>query len=105
MALKTMGIKIPEGLKFSDLKLSRDPKTGAVEFDWLPILKICEASEIDPEIFECGSEDNLSGLITAWYQHHIATGGIPDPVQEDLISEVKFENEHGGGISHKPGTA
>ncbi len=97
-------IIIPEGLDFEALKLSRDTQTGDIEFEWSPIEKICEASGLEFELFQ-RSEDNVSGLIMAWYAEHVARGGAPDPVQEDLIAETLAENEHGGGISHPPGRA
>lgn len=97
-------ISIPEGLDFSALKLSRDAY-GYVSFDWAPISAICAESGIDPAAFTDTDEDNVAGLIMAWYQAHIASGGDQDLVAEDLIIEARIEDEHGGGFSFPPGRA
>jgi hypothetical protein len=86
-----LNIRIPEDLKFSDLQLARDPLTGDISFDWTPIERICEASGIDIAIFDDEEEDALSELIIEWYQAHLASGGAPDPVQEELIAEADNE--------------
>lgn len=96
---------IPEGLDFSGLKLARDAVTGDVSFDWAPIGLICEASGIDVEVFREGPEDNLAGLLTAWYRAHLAAGGSPDPIYQELIGEMELEDRHGHGISYQPGRA
>lgn len=98
-------VVIPEGLDFAELKMARDSATGDVSFDWGPIERICEASNLALELFTRGPEDNVAGLVTAFYQEHLARGGAPDPVQEDLIAEADAEDAHGGGFSHPPGRA
>lgn len=97
-------ITIPDDLAFADLKLARDVD-GAVSFDWTPIERICAASGIDVALFRDAPEDNVAGLITAWYAEHLKRGGARDPVQDDLIAEVIAEDVHGGGFSHQPGSA
>jgi hypothetical protein len=47
----------------------------------------------------------LSTLLARGYSAHLAAGGEPDPVQEDLIAETRAEDAHGGGLSHQPGRA
>ena len=97
-------LAIPEGLRFSELGLARDA-SGDVSFDWAPIERICQASGIDVELFRDGPEDNLASLLTAWYRAHLAAGGTRDPVYEDLIGEVRIEDEAGQLSSHAPGCA
>ncbi|WP_438863750.1 hypothetical protein [Neptunicella sp.] len=101
---KLTSISIPDTISFADLKLTRD-SDGMVAFDWAPINHICAASGIDASIFTEQTEDNVSSLIVSWYQAHITNGGKPDAVAEDLLAEIKLENEHGGGLSHQPGKA
>jgi hypothetical protein len=98
-------ITIPPEVKFSDLHLSRNSETGAVEFDWTPIEKICAASGVDIHLLREQHEDNVAGLITVWYFEHRQLGGEPDPVQEELIEEMRLEDERGVGLSHPPGRA
>lgn len=97
-------IRIPDGVRFADLALTRDPD-GAVSFDWRPIEAICAASGLDIALFRDQHEDNVAGLLVAWYAAARAAGEPPDPVQEDLIEEARLEDQHGGGFSHPPGTA
>lgn len=97
-------ITIPDGVAFADLELTRTP-AGAVRFAWPPLERICAASGIDIALLRDLHEDNVAGLIIAWYAAHRAQGGAPDSVAEDLIREAMLEDEHGGGPSHHPGRA
>lgn len=85
---KTVGITVPETVKFSDLKLTRDAVTRNISFEWGPINAICAASGIDPAIFLNEGADNVAELINVWYAMHRNAGGSPDPVQEELIKET-----------------
>jgi len=96
---------IPDGLEFSALKLSRDPETGAVDFDTTPIMAICAASGLDARLFTDSPEDNAAGLVSAWYGEHVARGGQRDAVMDELIAEADAEDKRGGGFSHAPGRA
>ena len=97
-------IAIPMDLDFSDLKLTRDLE-GNVLFDQKVIERIATASGLPSDYFMDRTEDAVSELITHWYRMHLASGGTPDPVQDDLIEEIRLEDERGHGISHKPGRA
>ncbi len=105
MVTEKRTISIPDDLDFSELRLTRDPQTGEIEFDWAPIERICAASGLDVALFRSGPEGNVAGFLTAWYFEHLARGGATDPVQEDLLIEMRAEDERGGGLSHKPGRA
>ena len=97
-------ITIPEGVDFSDLRLSREPD-GSVSFDMAVVEKICRASGIPIALLRDGSEDSVSGLLVAWYQAHIAQGGAHDPVADDLIAEAMVEESAGQSFSLQPGRA
>ena len=97
-------VAIPEDLEFSDLDLSRKPN-GSVSFSWAVIERICEASGLPVETFRDTPEDNVAGLIVAWYQAHRQDGGEADPVAEDLLAEVVAEEKAGQTVSHQPGRA
>lgn len=86
-------IEIPIDISFEDLQLSRNPVTGVVAFNREPIERVCEANDIDAETFL--SDDNIGALLSAWYQAHCASGGAPDPVQEQLLAEVEAEDKFG----------
>ena len=102
--MSAFAITIPDGVRFADLRLARDPD-GHVSFDWRPVELICAASGLDIEVFRAGPERNVAGLLAVWYLVARAEGEPPDPVQDDLITETLFENAYGGGISHPPGRA
>ena len=104
MQQKTTAAIIPSDVRFSDLKLARDPD-GHVSFDWTPIERICAASGHDVAVFRDGPEDNLASLLSSWYHAHRSAGGEPDAVYEDLISEVRAEDAAGQHYSHAPGRA
>lgn len=97
-------VAIPNGVDFSDLRLARDAD-GGVSFDWFVIERICQASGMPVEMLRDGPEDNVAGLIIAWYQAHLQQGGQPDPVADDLIGEVRAEDAAGQTTSHAPGRA
>jgi hypothetical protein len=95
VAQHAVRITIPDDLDYADLKLSRDVVTGGVDFDWAPIERICEASGLDVALFRDAPEDNLSALLVAWYTEHLARGGAPDAVQEQILAEVEAEDTLG----------
>lgn len=104
MQRQLANITIPDTVNFADLKLSRDAD-GMVSFDWAPVEAICKASNVAIEILRDGPEDNVSSLIVAWYDNHIAQGGLRDPVADDILGEAIIEQQHGTIASHKPGRA
>lgn len=97
-------IKIPDDVDFAHLKLARDPD-GHLSFEWDPIERVCEASGIDVAVFRDAHEDNVAGLIAAWYATHLAEGGGHDLVQDDLIAEARAEDAAGQPYSYPPGRA
>lgn len=85
------GVRVPDDLEFADLHLARHTD-GSIMFEWGPIERICEASDLDVALFRHAPEDNVGGLIAAWYVEHRHAGGEPDPVAEDLIAEIRAEH-------------
>lgn len=96
-------ITIPEGLRYADLRLSRDPTTGAVEYSLDAVRRVAEASGLDLDVLV--TEDAITSLLVQWYRAARAGGEPQDPVQEDLLREIEAEDQRGGGLSHQPGRA
>lgn len=103
--MRQLRVTIPEGVEFADLCLSRDMGNGQVRFKMAPIEAICEASALDLDEIVQGPQPLVGLLIAAWYEAHLAQGGAPDPVQEDLVEEARLEMAHGGGFAYPPGHA
>ncbi|MDD2664399.1 MAG: hypothetical protein PHD19_11665 [Dechloromonas sp.] len=102
-----LGISIPAGVVFSDLKLQRDPVTQALRFDWAPIEAVCAASGLDVAIFKESDEGNVIELLLNWYGFNLASGGPRDAVMEQVVAEVEAEAvagmagvQPGGGSVH-----
>ena len=92
-------IRIPTDIQFSTLRLARDPETGDIEFDADVVRDICADNDIP------FSEDIVTSLLSAWYQHHRAHGGEIDLVMEQIIAEIEAEDITGievRGGSGKP---
>ena len=74
-----------------------------IEFDAELLEWGCEANDIDAETFL--TEDNMGALLKGWYQAHLASGGAPDQVQEQILAEVQAEDEFGLiNVQEGPGT-
>jgi hypothetical protein len=104
-SMRQLRVTIPDGVEFADLCLSRDINNGLLRFKMAPIEAICEASDLDLDAMVEGPRPLVGLLIAAWYEAHLAQGGAPDPVQEDLVEEARLEMEHGGGFTYPPGHA
>ena len=103
--MRELHVTIPEGIEFAELRLSRDMANGLVRFEMAPIKAICRASALDPGEVMHGPRPLVGLVIALWYAAHLERGGAPDPVQEDLMEEVRLETKHGGGFTYPPGHA
>ena len=83
-------LSIPAGVEFSDLRLTR-LESGVVSFDWTPIKRICDASNVPIDLLRAGPEASVAGLIISWYVSHLKHGGAPDLVAEDWLAEIQAE--------------
>ena len=92
---RRLALRIPDDVPFSALRLGREPG-GDVSFDRATIARICEASGISTDVFFRAPEDNVAGLIVTWYARHLAAGGDPDPIAEQIAAEVRAEDGIGG---------
>ena len=104
MSQQLTRIVIPSDVRFADLKLARE-RDGHVSFDWRPVERVCAASGIDVSLLRETDEDNVAGLLVAWYTAARANGEPEDATAEDLASEVRAEERIGQHVSLPPGRA
>lgn len=92
---RSLRVVIPEGVEFGALRLRREA-SGSVSFDVAIIARVARASGLDPALWLETHEDNVAGLIVAWYAEHLRRGGEPDAVAEQLGAEVRAEDGYEG---------
>jgi len=84
------------GFSFADLALAREPDTQRLLYRPEPLRWLMRVNGFESQtVFD--SEDLACWLIAEWYAEHLAKGGEPDPVAEDILTEVTAA--HFSGIS------
>ena len=103
-SVNMVDIVIPSGVVFSDLELKRDVD-GLVQFNWAPIEAICEASGIDSKSLKQAKCESVATLLVHWYIAHLGQGGLPDRVQEELMTDAWTEDWGPAQHTFPPGHA
>ena len=76
-------LKLPEGYAFADLKIRRCA-SDAIDLDMDLVKLVCTLNGLD---FDKVCQDPgpvVTTILTVWYKTHLAGGGQPDPVMEQL---------------------
>ncbi|WP_180126094.1 hypothetical protein [Rhodoferax sp. BLA1] len=76
-------LKLPEGYSFADLKLRRCAD-DAIDLDMDLVKLICSINGLD---FDKVCQDPgpvVTSILTVWYKSHLAQGGQPDALMEQL---------------------
>lgn len=76
-------LKLPEGYTFSDLKLRRCD-TSAIDLDMDLVRLICQINGLDFEKVCQNPGPVVTSILTVWYKSHLAAGGEPDALMEEL---------------------
>ena len=79
-------LKLPEGHSFADLKLRRCDD-DAIDLDMELVRVICKINGLDFERVCQNPGPVVTSILTVWYKSHIAEGGVPDAVMEELKSQ------------------
>lgn len=78
-----LSLKLPDGYVFEDLKLRRCDD-AAIDLDMDLVQKICQLNGLDFEKVQLNPGPVVSTILTVWYKSHLAEGGSPVPLMEEL---------------------
>jgi hypothetical protein len=76
-------LKLPEGYSFADLKLRRCAD-DAIDLDMDLVRLICNINTLDFDKVCQNPGPVVTSILTVWYKSHLAQGGPPDDLMEQL---------------------
>lgn len=76
-------LKLPEGYVFADLKLRRCAD-DAIDLDMDLVKLICNINGLDFDKVRQNPGPVVTSILTVWYKSHLAQGGQPDALMEQL---------------------
>ena len=76
-------LKLPEGYTFADLKLRRC-EDDAIDLDMDLVKLICKVNGLDFQKVLQNPGPVVTSVLTVWYKKHLAEGGEPDSLMEEL---------------------
>ena len=76
-------LKLPEGYSFADLKLRRYA-ADAIDLDMDLFKLVCTLNGMDFDRVLQNPGPVVMSVLTVWYKRHLADGGAPDALMEDL---------------------
>lgn len=79
-------LKLPEGHSFADLKLRRCAD-DAIDLDMDLVKLICSLNGLDFDKVQQNPGPVVTSILTIWYKSHLAEGGEPDALMEQLRSQ------------------
>jgi hypothetical protein len=80
-------LKLPEGYTFADLKLRRCAD-DAIDLDMDLVQRICSINGLDFDKVCQNPGPVVTSILTVWYKSHLAEGGAPDALMEQLKSQT-----------------
>ena len=79
-------LKLPEGYVFADLKMRRC-EDDAIDLDMDLVKLICTINSLDFNKVCQNPGPVVTSILTVWYKSHLAEGGQPDPLMEELKNQ------------------
>ena len=76
-------LKLPEGYSFADLKIRRC-EADAIDLDMDLVKLVCKINGLDFDKVCQNPGPVVSTILTVWYKSHLAAGGKPDALMEEL---------------------
>ena len=80
-------LKLPEGYTFEDLKLRRCADDDAIDLDMDLVKLICTMNGLDFDKVRQDPGPVVTSILTVWYKSHLAEGGQPDALMEQLKTQ------------------
>ena len=84
-------LKLPEGYAFADLKLKRCAD-DAIDLDMDLVKLICHINGLDFAKVCQTPGPVVTSILTVWYKNHLAQGGQPDALMEQLKTPSQPRN-------------
>jgi hypothetical protein len=82
-------LKLPEGYTFADLKLRRCAD-DAVDLDMDLVKLVCKINGLDFDKVLQNPGPVVTSVLTVWYKSHLADGGAPDALMEELKKQTRL---------------
>ncbi|OYT93902.1 MAG: hypothetical protein CFE43_00775 [Burkholderiales bacterium PBB3] len=79
-------LKLPEGYTFADLKLRRC-EDDAIDLDMDLVQLICKINGLDFQKVLQNPGPVVTSILSIWYKTHLAEGGAPDALMEELKAQ------------------
>lgn len=84
-------LKLPEGYSFADLKLRRC-EDEAIDLDMDLVKLICKINGLDFQKVLQNPGPVVTSILSIWYKAHLAEGGAPDVLMEELKAQRPLLN-------------
>lgn len=78
-----LSLKLPEGYAFADLKLRRYA-ADEIDLDMDLFRLVCTLNGMNFEKVLHNPGPVVTSVLTVWYKRHLADGGAPDALMEEL---------------------
>lgn len=79
-------LRLPEGYSFTDLKVRRCDN-DAIDLDMDLVKLVCKINGLSFEKVLQNPGPVVTSILTVWYKNHLAQGGAPDDLMEELKSQ------------------
>ncbi len=79
-------LKLPEGYTFADLKIRRC-EADAIDLDMDLVRLICKINGLDFDKVCQNPGPVVTAILSVWYKSHLAEGGEPDALMEELKTQ------------------
>jgi hypothetical protein len=84
-------LKLPEGYTFADLKVRRCDD-DAIDLDMGLVKVICNINGLNFDKVLQSPGPVVTSILAIWYKSHLAEGGTPDTLMEELKSQRQRTN-------------